>query len=89
MNEEERQKKERDLIRAVGVVFGGTDGELVLDWLGHTCNLRVPVFGRGLTNEEAAFRDGRRSVVLEILEALDRSRLNDAAQKPTAHKSAP
>ncbi|MBI9078307.1 MAG: hypothetical protein JEY79_01045 [Pseudodesulfovibrio sp.] len=57
--------------RAYKNVFMNPDGQLVLADLAERNCVTRPIFGAGITTEQMLVNEGRRQVVLEILNALN------------------
>ena len=61
---------ETNRLAAIRRCFAGDDGVVIMAWLENVCNYHVPVFIPGASSDTTAFRDGRRSILLEIKAAL-------------------
>lgn len=77
MTNDELKRKQRETWLLFRRVFGTADGVRVLEWLKAEVRFGVPVF-MSMDKEDridthlAAYRDGRKSVVLQILKMMEK-----------------
>jgi len=69
LKENEYLNKKLDHSRAYKTVFGSEQGQLVLEDLAESCSVSTTVFDGN--PHIMSFKEGRRSVILDILKALD------------------
>ena len=65
MQNENSNKKFKELIKQYKTVFGSNDGKMVMDDLEKRCFYNVTTFSKGDTNETGFF-EGHRNVLLFI-----------------------
>ena len=65
MQNENSNKKFKDLIKQYKTVFGSNDGKMVMNDLEKRCFYNVTTFSKGDTNE-TSFYEGHRNVLLFI-----------------------
>lgn len=69
------ERERSEILQAIRQSFGGDAGGIVLRWLKHSAGYGKPSFlpppaGGPLDPLAAAFRDGRKSIIDEIIDAL-------------------
>lgn len=67
------REKKLELVRAYKTVFKSLDGKIVLQDMMKQCNFTDATYSHGVNDLSMQIKEGRRSVVLDILKILETS----------------
>lgn len=83
-NPQNAQDARNQFLDTVLRVADSPDGRVIFAWLYATTGIRKPAHTIGGNSNDTLYRDGRRSIGLEIQDTIDAARSERASTKPSA-----